>query len=181
VGQRPSEWHQGGTWKSNPWIFELLPLQALPPVGGDTIFADLQAAYRALSPDLQQLVDGLRAAHHPDVAFKDEHGNVRSPSSELIDHPLVLTHPETGEKGLYLTSRITHLIGLPPAESRAILAFLRTHASDVTFQYRHQWQQPGDLVIWDNRSVWHYAVDDYGDAERYGHKLSIEGGDWTPA
>jgi alpha-ketoglutarate-dependent taurine dioxygenase len=181
VGQRASEWHQGGTWKANPWAFELLQLQQLPPLGGDTVYADLQAAYRALSPQLRGLVDGLRAAHHPDVRHVDEHGNTRTPTADWIDHPLVLTHPETGSKGLYLTSRITHLIGLPRAESDAILAFLRRHAAQVTFQYRHQWHQPGDLAVWDNRSVWHYAVDDYGDAERFGHKVSVEGGDWTPA
>ena len=92
---------------------------------------------------------------------------------------MVLTHPETGIKGLYLTSRITHLIGVPRPESDALLAFLRQHASGVNYQYRNHWNA-GDLVIWDNRSVWHYAVDDYGDQERWGLKISIEGGDWRP-
>lgn len=176
VGSRPSNWHQGGTWKPNPWAFELLQLVVVPPVGGATLFADLQAAYRDLSAPLQQLVSGLRAAHSKQVK---PFARGRYDESEFVEHPLVLTHPETGNKGLYLTSRITHLIGIPRAESDALLAFLRQHASGVNYQYRNRWSA-GDLVIWDNRAVWHYAVDDYGDQERWGLKISIEGGNWRP-
>ncbi|HTV17201.1 MAG TPA: TauD/TfdA family dioxygenase [Polyangiaceae bacterium] len=176
VGQRPSNWHQGGTWKANPWAFELLQLAVVPPVGGATLYADLQAAYRALSEPFKKLVGGLRAAHSTEVKPSSRG---RHDDKSFVDHPLVLTHPETGEKGLYLTSRITHLLDVPRAESEALLAFLRQHASGVSYQYRNHWSA-GDLVIWDNRSVWHYAVDDYGDQERWGLKISIEGGDWRP-
>jgi alpha-ketoglutarate-dependent taurine dioxygenase len=176
VGQRPSNWHQGGTWKANPWAFEMLQLVVVPPVGGATLFADLQAAYAHLSAPLKTLVDGLRAAHSKQVKPTSRG---RHDDTDYVDHPLVLTHPETGIKGLYLTSRITHLLGIPRAESDALLAFLRQHASGVSYQYRNRWSA-GDLVIWDNRSVWHYAVDDYGDQERWGLKISIEGGDWRP-
>ena len=176
VGSRPSNWHQGGTWKANPWAFELLQLAVVPPVGGATLYADLQAAYRDLSAPLQTLVSGLRAAHSKQVKpISRGHYD----GSDYVEHPLVLTHPETGIKGLYLTSRITHLIGIPRPESEAVLAFLRQHASGVNYQYRNHWNA-GDLVIWDNRAVWHYAVDDYGDQERWGLKISIEGGDWRP-
>ncbi|MET0285798.1 MAG: TauD/TfdA family dioxygenase [Polyangiales bacterium] len=176
VGQRPSNWHQGGTWKANPWAFELLQLAVVPEVGGATLYADLQAAYDALSAPLKALVGSLRAAHSTQVkpGSRGQHD-----AREFVEHPLVLTHPETGVKGLYLTSRITHLLDLPRPESEALLAFLRAHASGVNFQYRNRWNA-GDLVIWDNRSVWHYAVDDYGDRERWGLKISIEGGDWRP-
>jgi alpha-ketoglutarate-dependent taurine dioxygenase len=176
VGQRPSNWHQGGTWKSNPWAFEMLQLVVVPPVGGATLYADLQSAYNALSTPLKTLLSGLRAAHSTQVKPSSRG---RHDDSDYVDHPLVLTHPETGKKGLYLTSRITHLLGLPRPESEALLAFLRQHASGVNYQYRNHWNA-GDLVIWDNRSVWHYAVDDYGDQERWGLKISIEGGDWRP-
>jgi alpha-ketoglutarate-dependent taurine dioxygenase len=176
VGQRPSNWHQGGTWKANPWAFEMLQLSVVPPVGGATLFADLQAAYADLSTPLKNLVNGLRAAHSKQVKPMSRG---RHDDSDYVDHPLVLTHPETGIKGLYLTSRITHLLGIPRAESDALLAFLRQHGSAVKYQYRNRWDA-GDLVIWDNRSVWHYAVDDYGDQERWGLKISIEGGDWRP-
>lgn len=176
VGQRPSNWHQGGTWKANPWAFELLQLAVVPPVGGATLYADLQAAYEGLSTPLKTLVGSLRAAHSTQVKPTSRG---RHDETEWVEHPLVLTHPETGIKGLYLTSRITHLIGIPRPESDALLAFLRQHASGVNYQYRNHWNA-GDLVIWDNRSVWHYAVDDYGDQERWGLKISIEGGDWRP-
>ena len=69
----------------------------------------------------------------------------------------MLTHPETGNKGLYLTSRITHLVGIPRPESDALLSFLRQHASGVNYQYRNRWNA-GDLVIWDNRAVLHRAT-----------------------
>ena len=176
VGQRPSNWHQGGTWKVNPWAFELLQLAVIPPVGGATLYADLQAAYEGLSTPLKTLVGSLRAAHSKEVKPSSRG---RHDDSAWVDHPLVLTHPETGIKGLYLTSRITHLLGIPRAESDALLAFLRQHASGVNYQYRNRWNA-GDLVIWDNRAVWHYAVDDYGEHERWGLKISIEGGDWRP-
>jgi alpha-ketoglutarate-dependent taurine dioxygenase len=176
VGSRPSNWHQGGTWKANPWAFEMLQLAVVPPVGGATLYADLQAAYRDLSAPLQQLVSSLRAAHSKQVK---PIARGQYDASDVVEHPLVLTHPETGVKGLYLTSRITHLVGIPRAESDALLAFLRQHASGVNYQYRNHWNA-GDLVIWDNRSLWHYAVDDYGEQERWGLKISIEGGDWRP-
>jgi alpha-ketoglutarate-dependent taurine dioxygenase len=175
-GHRPSSWHQGGTWKENPWFFELLQINVKPDVGGDTLWADLQAAYRDLSSPLRSYLGQLRAAHLRQVAEHDFLG----PDAPTVDHPLILTHPETGEKGLYLTSRITHLLGLPKAESEAVLAFLRSHASHVNYQFRHRWTA-GDLVVWDNRATWHYAVDDYGHDLRHGHKISIEGGDWRPA
>jgi alpha-ketoglutarate-dependent taurine dioxygenase len=176
VGQRPSNWHQGGTWKANPWAFEMLQLVVIPPVGGATLYADLQAAYDDLSAPLKTLVGGLRAAHSTEVKPSSRG---RHDDKNFVEHPLVLTHPETGKKGLYLTSRITHLLGIPRAESDALLAFLRQHASGVNYQYRNRWSA-GDLVIWDNRALWHYAVDDYGDHERWGLKISIEGGDWRP-
>jgi len=176
VGQRPSNWHQGGTWKKNPWAFELLQLVVVPPVGGATLYADLQAAYDGLSKPLQTLVSSLRGAHSTQVKPLTRG---RYDDREAVDHPLVLTHPETGVKGLYLTSRITHILDIPRAESEALLAFLRQHASGVAYQYRNRWNA-GDLVIWDNRAAWHYAVDDYGDQERWGLKISIEGGDWRP-
>jgi len=177
VGQRPSNWHQGGTWKANPWAFEMLQLAVVPPVGGATLYADLQSAYDGLSKPLQALVGSLRAAHSRQVKPTSRG---RYDERESVDHPLVLTHPETGARGLYLTSRITHLLDIPRAESDALLAFLRQHASGVNYQYRNHWNA-GDLVIWDNRAVWHYAVDDYGDQERWGLKISIEGGDWRPS
>jgi alpha-ketoglutarate-dependent taurine dioxygenase len=174
-GQRPSQWHQGGTWKPNPWPFEMLQLNVIPSVGGDTLWADLQAAYSDLSLPLRELVDQLHVAHLREVNTR---GKVVD-ESDYVVHPLVLLHPETGIPGLYLTSRISHIVGLPKAESDALLGFLRTHASHVNYQFRHRWTV-GDLLVWDNRASWHYAVDDYEDAVRHGYKISVEGGDWIP-
>jgi alpha-ketoglutarate-dependent taurine dioxygenase len=176
-GHRASSWHQGGTWKENPWFFELLQLNVIPDVGGDTLWADLQAAYRDLSDPLKDYVEQLHTAHLRAVVHPRNPVDRDAPH---VIHPLVLSHPETGEKGLYLTSRITHIVEVPPAESDAVLGYLRAHASHANYQFRHRWTA-GDLVVWDNRATWHYAVDDYGDDVRHGHKISIEGGDWRPA
>ena len=175
AGRRASAWHQGGTWKPNPWPFELLQLEVVPDVGGATVWADQQAAYVDLSAPLQELAGSLRAAHIVQVETRSVGAD-----AEYVEHPLVLTHPETGVKGLYLTSRIHHLIGVSEDEGAWILDALRRHATQEKYQYRHRWAA-GDLLIWDNLATQHAAIDDYGDRERWGYKISIEGGDWRPA
>jgi taurine dioxygenase len=180
-GRRPTTWHLGGTWQEHPLAFELLTMAVVPPVGGATIYADLQAAFDDLSRPMQEMLMQLRAAHSRQVtpsgrAF--DSGDVFDPT-DFVEHPLVVRHPETGRRGLYLTSRITHLIAIPKDEAAAVLAFLRSHATNADYQYRHRWTA-GDLVVWDNRSVWHRAVDDHGDAERWGYKTAVLG-DWRPA
>lgn len=180
-GRRPTTWHQGGTWQEQPLAFELLTMVVVPQVGGATLYADLQAAFEDLSLPMQQMLTSISGAHSTQVTpfgRAADSGDTFDPT-DYIEHPLVVTHPETGRRGLYLTSRITHLVGIPKDEGAAILGFLRTHASKPDYQLRHRWEA-GDLVIWDNRSVWHRAVDDYGDEERWGYKTAVVG-TWRPA
>ena len=181
-GARPTTWHIGGTWQRNPLAFELLLLAVIPETGGATLFADLQAAFADLSEPVQQLVSRLPAAHSTQVVPSGRSlpsGDVFDPS-HWVEHPLVIRHPETGVRGLYLTSRVTHLIGVSQSESAALLGFLRAHASSPKYQYRHRWTA-GDLLVWDNRAVWHCAVDDYGDADRWGYKTAVVGDGWVPS
>jgi taurine dioxygenase len=181
AGKRPTAWHIGGTWQPSPLAFELLTMVVIPPVGGATLFGDLQAAYDDLSRPMQQLTSSLTAAHATQVAPTGRSfdvGEVFDPT-DFVEHPLVITHPETGRRGLYLTSRITHLVGIPKAEGQAILGFLRAHASGTDYQFRQRWSA-GDLVVWDNRAAWHRAMDDYGDIERWGFKTAVLGGGWIP-
>jgi alpha-ketoglutarate-dependent taurine dioxygenase len=181
-GARPTTWHMGGTWQPHPLAFELLLLAVVPATGGATLFADLQAAYDDLSEPVQQLVSRLGAAHSTQVVPSGRSlasGDVFDPA-HWVEHPLVIRHPESAKPGLYLTSRITHLLGVSSTESAALLSFLRAHASAPKYQYRHRWQA-GDLVVWDNRAVWHCAVDDYGDAERWGYKTAVVSEDWVPS
>jgi taurine dioxygenase len=180
-GRRPATWHMGGTWQERPLAFELLTMVVVPAVGGATLFADLQAAFDGLSAPMQGMLTQIRAAHSRQVTPTGrgfDCADVFDPT-DVVDHPLVVVHPETGRRGLYLTSRITHLVGIPKDEGSALLAFLRSHAVKADYQYRHRWTA-GDLVVWDNRSVWHRAVDDYGDVERWGYKTAVIG-DWRPA
>lgn len=180
-GRRPGgDWHLGGTWSETPLTFEILTMAVVPPVGGSTLFADLQAAYADLSGPMQRMLCELRAAHSTQVTpsgRRHDRLDTFDPDHH-VTHPLVVTHPETGVAGLYLTSRITHLLDVPKHESAALLAFLRAHASAPQYQYRQRWTA-GDVVLWDNRSTWHFAVDDYGDAERWGFKTGVVG-HWRP-
>jgi taurine dioxygenase len=90
-------------------------------------------------------------------------------------HPIVRTHPVTGRKILYVNPTFTaHIEGLPPSEGDAVLAFLYQHQDQPEFQCRWRWRQ-GDLAIWDNRATQHYAVADYGEAERVIHRVTLEG------
>src|SRR5678815_2050139 len=113
----------------------------VPPVGGGTLYADLQEAYDDLSPAMQEYCGGVKAAHSTQTTPFGRgltSGDVFDPT-DFVAHPLVVTHPETGRKGLYLSSRITHLIDIPTDESTAMLAFLKAHASGPTYQFKMQW------------------------------------------
>ena len=144
----------------------------VPAVGGDTLFANMTAAYEALSEAMKEMLAPLHAVHDfaqtaatqfakPIVVEDDLKGANRAV------HPVVRTHPETGRKGLYVNPGMTvRLEGFEADESEALLGFLFGHATQHQFIYRHRWRQ-GDVVIWDNRSLMHCAVCNYGDQPRY--------------
>ena len=161
-------WHTDGTTSARPPSLSLLAAQELPEAGGDTLFCDMGHAYRTLSPAYQRMLRGLRGHHL----------NRFLPSDERIEawHPLVRTIPETGERVLYpgFPNIMDEIEGMTVAESKPILAFLVTHATQPDRIYRHRWQ-PGDVLVWDNRSTMHYAVHDYGNATRDLWRVMIEG------
>jgi taurine dioxygenase len=161
-------WHTDGTTSARPPSLSLLAAQALPEAGGDTLFCDMGHAYRTLSPAYRQMLRGLRGHHL----------NRFLPSDERIEawHPLVRTIPETGERELYpgFPNIMDEIEGMTIAESKPILTFLFTHATQPDRIYRHCWQ-PGDVLVWDNRSTMHYAVHDYGDETRDLWRVMIEG------
>ncbi|HEX2151613.1 MAG TPA: TauD/TfdA family dioxygenase [Stellaceae bacterium] len=144
-------WHTDKPYRPAPPSLTLLYAVEVPPAGagrgGDTEFANTALAYDALPNDAKRRLAGLRVAFRP--AF--------DPRLPEIGHPLVRTHPETGRKSLYLGNHATHIIGLPPAESAAVLAELLEHATRREFVYAHRWRS-GDLVVWDNRVLLHRLV-----------------------
>lgn len=162
-------WHFDSAYFEEPPPIAILAAQSLPEIGGDTMWANQYLAYEALSPRMQELVSGLRAAYTGSVV--DDDGERREVE---VFHPVVRTHPETGRKALGIgrIESCPRFEGMTHEESRPIIEFLYHHASRPELVYRHRWG-PGDVVMWDNRCLLHYAVHDYGDAERVLHRVTV--------
>ncbi|MDX1512500.1 MAG: TauD/TfdA family dioxygenase [Gammaproteobacteria bacterium] len=170
-------WHSDVSFRARPAMASILYAIEIPPVGGDTLFANMYAAWDGLSPALKDRLRGLSAVHDfavaapvsytPDVIERgDFDGRNR------YRHPVVITHPETGRRALFVNPGFTsHLDGFDKAESDALLGFLYRHATRPEFVYRHRWR-PRDLLIWDNRCLMHYAVADY-EADRHLHRTTV--------
>lgn len=183
----------GGTWHTD---FSFLPeppdatlLQAveLPPVGGDTIWANQYLAYESLSPGLQRLLDPLRAIHTgwphgtmgpgPDAAVSKSIKMTRNdPSADQeVLHPVVRIHPVTRRKALFVNPVYTQRFAdMTIAESKPLLDFLHVHCTRPEFQCRLRWQD-GMLVMWDNRSTMHLAINDYDGHRRLLHRTTVKG------
>jgi taurine dioxygenase len=160
-----NNWHSEGTAFSTPPAITLLAAHILPSAGGDTGFANQHLAFEALSPRLQQMLSSMRAYH--EVAYASG-----SPYSAV--HPVVRTHPVTGRRALYVNKYFTkYFEGMSIEESRPLLAYLEAHCVREEFVYRHRWQL-GDVVFWDNRSVQHRAIQDYGAEERVMYHMELK-------
>lgn len=161
-------WHHDTTFIAEPPYFTVLRAVQLPPLGGDTCWASMYAAYEALSPCIQRMLEGLTAVHSvgPVIQRMGEVGRKHMEASIGVHgldcaHPVVIEHPVTGRKALFVNeSWTTHIVELSPAESRFILSMLFDHVKLPTFNVRWRWQ-PNDVAIWDNRAVQHFAVPDY--------------------
>jgi len=152
AGGKADVWHTDVTFRPDPPICSILHMKVCPPVGGDTMWANMQRAYDELSPPIRELCDGLTAIHS--AAGFGQPG-------VTAEHPVVRVHPETGRRALYVNRTFTRRIPqLRPAESRAFLAYLHEHAVQPQFTCRYRWSE-GTVGIWDNRVTQHYAVDDY--------------------
>ncbi|MFT6582519.1 MAG: taurine dioxygenase [Alphaproteobacteria bacterium] len=159
-----SGWHADVTPAHNPPAISILRGDAMPAYGGDTQFTDLVAAYNALSPDMQRIVDGLRGTHrymgNAGVNTTGEYLNTINKNRIVSEHPLVRVHPETGARALYVSpSFLESITGFAPTESSALLAFLKTHAVRPDFTVRFKWENHS-LAMWDNRSVLHLGPKD---------------------
>ena len=166
-------WHTDSTYMPLAAKASMLRALVVPPEGGETGFADMRAAWDALDEKTQARLEGL-SAHHSLYYSQKQAGYTHKTDNVYGFHdkgaplrPIVKTHPETGRKGLYVNPGMTvRLEGFEADESEALLGFLFGHATQHQFIYRHRWRQ-GDVVIWDNRSLMHYAVCDYGDQPPY--------------
>jgi taurine dioxygenase len=175
-------WHTDHSYDEHPALGSMLYALEVPPSGGDTMFASMYAAYEALSDGLKQTLTGLRAVHSSRHVFGTERPEMkgRVGNAELATqdatHPVVITHPESGKQALYVNPGFTlRFDGWTAEESRPLLAFLYQHAARPEFTCRLRWRN-GSLAFWDNRSTWHYALNDYHGERRLMHRITIEGG-----
>ena len=175
-------WHTDHSNDSRPPKATILHAVTLPSTGGDTQFANMAAAYDALSDAVKQRLRGLHAIH----VYQSSHSNrqLMALSSEAkervpnaVIHPIVRTHPETGRESIYINPiRIEGILGVDHKEALPLLDELLEHATAPRFQYRHKWE-PGDLVMWDNRCLLHKANGDYDMNEvRYLYRVMLNGG-----
>ena len=180
-------WHSDWSFQREPPAATILHGQVIPPVGGDTLFADCAGAYDALSDNMKALLAPLRAVHSASRAYgtkgvfarETEKRTMEIIVSEEADkqltHPLVRTHPVTGRKALFVSPVYTVGIeGFTPKESQALLGFLFAHITAEEFIFRHKWA-PDTLLMWDNRCTVHFAEGGYDGHLRVMHRTTVAG------
>ncbi len=184
LGDAGHYWHSDLSYKEKPSLGSLLHAQELPQEGGDTLFANMHAAWETLPVSVKQCVQGLKAEHSYLAKYAEL--QKRSPwrpnlSAEQVAQvkpvaqPVVRTHPETGRKALFVSEHFTtRLLGVPEQEGAELLSELFAHSVRPEHVYRHAWQ-PHDLVFWDNRSVMHLAAGCPDDQRRKLYRTTIEG------
>ena len=174
-------WHTDHSYDEIPALGSMLYAREIPPRGGDTLFASMYAAYDALSDGLKRTLDGLRGVHSSRHVFGVKRGDLAGrignydAATQDATHPVVITHPESGKKALYVNPGFTvGFDGWTADESRPLLEYLYRHAARPEFTYRFQWRE-GSLAFWDNRATWHYALNDYQGERRLLHRITIDG------
>jgi taurine dioxygenase len=176
-------WHSDTAYLERPPMASMLLAREVPPQGGDTLFASMTAAYDALSPGMQRLLEGLVAVNSSakaDVTRTREDrvrsdGRAEAKREYVAEHPAVRRHPETGRKALYVNVAHTlRFAGLTEAESAPLLRFLFAHQIRPEFTCRFVWR-PGSVAFWDNRCTQHNPVNDYHGYRRVMHRITLEG------
>jgi alpha-ketoglutarate-dependent taurine dioxygenase len=177
------KWHTDVTFVDTPPLGSVLNAIVIPEAGGDTLWADTQAAYEGLSAPFRGFLDGLTAEHDGTRSFgrllqavgQGEWDGETFTELTQVEHPVVRTHPETGRRNLFVNPGFTTRIkGLTRRESDALLQFLYAHMTTPEYVVRYRWEE-GDLGFWDNRTTMHYAVRDYGDAHRVIQRVTVRG------
>jgi taurine dioxygenase len=177
-------WHTDHSYDDAPAMGSILYALEIPPSGGDTLFAGMAAAYEALDDMMKERIGDLKARHGNAHVFGeaseyrkaigDRYTNADQAGQTAV-HPVVLRHPETGAKGLYVNPGFTlEIVDMEAEESKALLQQLYAHIMQDRFHHRHDWRE-GDLAMWDNRATWHYALNDYQGHRRYLNRITIEG------
>jgi taurine dioxygenase len=172
-------WHSDVSWRQTPSLGSVLRAIETPAVGGDTLFCDMVAAYAGLSDELKEKIEGRTAVHdftHTfGMALDAETLAQKKLEYPPAHHPIVRTHPQTGEKILYVNAFFTAYIeDMEPAESDELLKTLYSQANYPEYQCRFQWRD-NSIAFWDNRSTQHYATSDYWPQKRTMERATIIG------
>jgi taurine dioxygenase len=176
-------WHTDVTFMETPPMGSILNALAMPERGGDTVFANTEAAYEGLSAPFREFLDGLVAIHNGEEAFGEqirangygEWEGKRFTELHPVEHPVVRTHPETGKQSIFVNPEFTsHIKGFSRRESDGLLELLYQHMVDQKYLVRYNWKA-GDLGFWDNRATMHLVVIDYGTQHRLIQRVTIKG------
>lgn len=177
-------WHTDHSYDVAPAMGSILLARELPEEGGDTLFANMYAAYEGLSDGLKKTLDGMRAVHSTLHVFgaagfykatDQAAGFTGEDKMSEVTHPVIITHPESGRKALYVNPAFTIAFqGWTEMESRPLLEYLYRHATKPEYSCRFQWRD-GSIAFWDNRATWHSAVNDYHGHRRLMHRITIAG------
>ena len=180
-------WHSDTAYLPEPALGTMLHAVEVPESGGDTLFANTVAAYEALSDGMKAMIAGLKGVNDSNSLYGNRAAamakldgmaanNVPEAEVYISEHPIVRTHPETGQKGLYVSRAHTkHFAGMTEAESKPLIDFLAAHITRPEFTCRVRWT-PGGVTVWDNRVTQHCALNDYQGKRRRMRRVTLKGG-----
>ena len=179
------DWHTDHSYDMKPAFTSILYAKIVPDFGGDTLFASMFAAYEELSDGMKKTLLSMNARHSSRHAFgygktdleSRQTGRINNPDQAVQDavHPVVITHPGSGRKALYVNPDFTvGFEGWTDDESKPLLEYLYKHAGQPRFTCRLSWAE-GTLAMWDNRATWHCALNDYHGQRRLMHRITVEG------
>ena len=180
---RENTWHSDVTWRAEPSLGSILRAVEVPPVGGDTLFCDMYAAYDGLSDTVKAEIEDARAVH--DFAnfrigmrrrgVSEAEIEAFNAAYPMVEHPVARTHPETGRKALYVNAAFTQsIVGMDKARSDEVLKHLYAQAAIPEYQCRFRWEA-NSIAFWDNRASQHYAASDYWPAVRRMERVTVIG------
>ena len=182
-------WHTDTSYLTEPPSVTMLQAVEIPERGGDTLFADMSHAFETLSIGMQEMLSGLTGIYSAEIvhgaggvyskkAGADhpmDYGDSKGVASREVEHPIIRTHPETGRKAIYAgLGHCSHIKNMTKEESRLILEWIYRFATRAEFVTRLTWQS-GSLAMWDNRCLFHYALNDYAGKRRHMHRVILKG------